>query len=260
MELNKMFAAVLIAGILAMIVGIIAEMLVHPVQLEEPAYFVDTGLEPVSVGGGDEVERIASIIPLLADADPDNGQTLTRACTACHNFEQGGGNGVGPNNWGVVGSDVAHVSDFNYSNTLQTLHETGVTWTYENLNRFLYQPRVWADGTTMSYAGMRSIEDRADLIAWLRLQADDPIPLPDEEAVAAATGATAAMNENGPATREAPDGEEAEEASATTLEEAAQDGLDQEETNDATEQTEIEQQPSEPDSESPANDEAADEN
>ena len=248
MELNKIFAAVLVAGILVMVSGIVAEMLVHPVELEEPAYFVDTGLVAVDVGGGDDVERIPSIIPLLAAADPDSGQTLTRACTACHSFEQGGGNGVGPNNWDIVGQDVAHITDFNYSGTLQTYHETGVTWTYENLNRFLYRPRDWASGTTMSYAGMRSIEDRADLIAWLRLQSDNPLPLPTDEEVAQATGATAAMNESGPATVPEPEGAAAEEAAAETLEEAAQDGMDQEEANDAVEEAEIERQPDEPDS------------
>jgi len=233
---------------------------VHPVELEEPAYYVDIGLEAVDVGGGDEVERIASIIPLLADADPDAGQTLTRACTACHNFEQGGGNGVGPNNWDVVGQQVAHVTDFGYSPKFEQLHEIGVTWTYENLNRFLYQPRVWAEGSKMSYAGLRSIDDRANLIAWLRLQASDPYPLPTEEEVTAATGATAAMNESGPATVEQPEGEAAEDAAATAMEEGADEGQDQTEINDDVEGTEIENQPAEPDSDSPQDDEAESDN
>ena len=260
MELNKVFAAVLVAGILVMLSGMISNYLVHPVELEEPAYFVDTGLVAVEVGGGDEIERIPSIIPLMANADPDAGQALTRACTTCHTFDQGGANGVGPNNWDIVGQDVAHIEGFGYSQTLEAMHETGVTWTYENLNRFLYQPREWAAGTTMAYAGMRNIEDRADLIAWLRLQSDDPFPLPDAEAVAQATGATAPMNETGPATIPEPEGELAEDAAATALEEAADDGLDQEEANDATEATEIERQPSEPDSDSPQDDGAADAN
>ena len=100
----------------------------------------------------------------------------------------------------------------------------------------------------------------ANLIAWLRLQSDDPYPLPDEEAVAQATGATAAINETGPATIAEPEGEAAEEAAATALEEAADEGLDQEEANDATEATEIELQPSEPDSDSPQGDEEAEAN
>lgn len=86
---------------------------------------------------------------LMANADPDAGQALTRACTTCHTFDQGGANGVGPNNWDIVGQDVAHIEGFGYSQTLEAMHETGVTWTYENLNRFLYQPREWAPGTTM---------------------------------------------------------------------------------------------------------------
>ncbi|MFP3386210.1 c-type cytochrome, partial [Tritonibacter sp. SIMBA_163] len=89
--------------------------------------------------------------------------------------------------------------DFNYSNTLQGLHDAGGEWTFENLNRFLYAPRDFASGTSMSYAGMDDAEDRANLIAWLRLQASDPVPLPTEEEAAALEGAMVAVNETGPA-------------------------------------------------------------
>jgi cytochrome c len=215
MELNKIFAAVLVAGILGMMVGFISESLVAPEGLEQAAYRIETGEGPAEVPQEDEVEMIPSIIPLLVTADPEAGEDLTRACTACHNFEQGGPNGVGPNNWGVVGASVAHVEDFNYSSALSGLHDAGVEWTYENLNRFLYAPRDWAPGTSMSYAGMDDAEDRANLIAWLRLQADEPEPLPTEEEAAALEGAMVAVTETGPAE---PPGEAEEETEETAAE------------------------------------------
>lgn len=227
MEFNKLFAAILVAGIIGMATGFIAESLVAPEELEQSAYFIDTGAGPAQVLQEDEVETIPSIIPLLVSADPEAGEGLTRACTACHNFEQGGPNGVGPNNWDVIGSSVGHREDFNYSNTLVSLNEAGVEWTYENMNRFLYAPRDWAPGTSMSYAGMSNAEDRANLIAWLRLQASEPVPLPTEEEAAALEGAMVEVTGTGPAE---PPGEAEDEAAET---EAEGDGAGEASTDEA---------------------------
>ncbi|MEQ9815739.1 MAG: c-type cytochrome [Azospirillaceae bacterium] len=196
--MNKIFAAILVAGILGMATGFIADGLVTPHYPEQAAYVIDTGAGPAEVEEP-EVETIPSIIPLLASADPAAGEGLTRQCTTCHNFQPGGPNGVGPNNYGVVGSQVAHNPDFNYSAATQALAEQGVEWTFENLSRFLYQPREFLPGTSMSYAGMRSAEDRANLIAWLNQQSDAPLPLPTAEEAAALEGVQVAVNETGPA-------------------------------------------------------------
>jgi|GEM_PF-394139 len=208
MEMNKIFAAILVAGILGMATGFIADGLVTPHYPERAAYVIDTGAGPAEVEEP-EVETIPSIIPLLASADPAAAEGLLRQCTTCHNFEPGGPNGVGPNNYGVVGAQVAHNPDFNYSSAMQALADQGVAWTFENLNRFLYQPREFLTGTSMTYAGMRSDEDRANLIAWLNQQSDEPLPLPTAEEAAALEGVQVAVNETGPAE---PGG--AEEASA----------------------------------------------
>ena len=51
-------------------------------------------------------------------------------------------------------------------------------WTYENLNGFLANPKGYMSGTLMAFAGLRSAQDRANVIAFLRGQADSPVPLP----------------------------------------------------------------------------------
>ncbi|MGP1395143.1 MAG: c-type cytochrome [Inquilinaceae bacterium] len=178
MELNKIFAAVLLAGIIAMSAGFVAELLIHPAPLEQNAYVVDTGAAPAEVATAEDAE-LPPIAPLLAAADPAAGESLSRACVACHSFEQGGANKVGPNLWDVVGGPKAHLDDFNYSGALQEAAAAGGEWGYEELNGFLAAPRTWLPGTTMSYAGLRNEGDRADLIAWLRTLSDSPVPLPE---------------------------------------------------------------------------------
>lgn len=186
LELNKSAAAVLTAGVVAMTAGFVANLLVHPKELEEPVYVIE------GTGGGGEAapqeEMLASVIPLLGGADPASGETLFRACQACHTVEQGGANKVGPNLWNVVGADIASHDGFSYSDALAGLEGE---WTYEKLNEFLADPRGFAAGTKMTYGGMKDVEDRADIIAYLRSLSDSPAPLPTPEEVEAAEQAAA---------------------------------------------------------------------
>ncbi|MGK9235518.1 cytochrome c family protein [Inquilinus limosus] len=194
MEFNKIFAAVLLAGIIGMATGIVADILVSPEPLKENAFKVDTSAVAPSApaeGGGSTAPAIPPIAPLLASADPAKGQQLSKACTACHTFEKGGPNKVGPNQWNLVGSPMGHKEDFNYSSAIKKKHEEGAHWTYEELNEFLAAPKTHLPGTTMTYAGMKSEKDRADLIAWLRTNADNPQPLPSPDAGAPVENAPA---------------------------------------------------------------------
>lgn len=178
MELNKIFAAVLLAGVIAMGSGFLAELLLPVQELDEPAYFVDLGIEEeaVEVAAAEEVPQ--DFVALVAGADPSAGQSIFRQCSACHTVDQGGRNGVGPNLWDVVGGPKAHLDDFNYSNSLQEMADAGGEWGFDELNGFLANPREWVPGTSMSFAGLRDIEDRAAVVAYLRSLSDDPEPLP----------------------------------------------------------------------------------
>lgn len=175
LEINKMAMAVLIAGIVAMVSGFIARGTVSPTMPEQNAYVVDLGVdaEPVIAVAVVETPSVGS---LLASADPGAGQGLSRACAACHTFDKGGVNRIGPNLWDVVDRPLAGGDGFNYS---AALTDMGGTWSYEALDGFITAPKEWASGTKMSYRGMRSAEDRADLIAWLRSLSDTPAALPE---------------------------------------------------------------------------------
>lgn len=186
MELNKIFAAVLVAGIIAMVTGFVARQLVHPVELAENAYVVDTGETPAADAAQDE-PALPDIGALLANADPAAGEAQTRACAACHTFEKGGANKVGPNLWDIVERPVASHEGFNYSSAMQG---HGGNWTFEELNGFLLNPRQWVPGTAMSYAGLKNDKNRADLIAYLATLSDNPKPFPAPQAAEAASEET----------------------------------------------------------------------
>lgn len=176
LELNKIFAAILSAGILFSVAGILGDALVQPHVPHEPAirFGAAPAPAPTQAAAPAPVEPIA---PLLASANPANGQTLAqRQCAACHSFNEGGRNAVGPNLWNVVGGPKAHVAGFGYSQALAG--RSSEQWGYEELNGFLLNPRNYLPGTRMGYAGMPSAQNRADVIAYLRSLSGSPQPLP----------------------------------------------------------------------------------
>ena len=163
MEFNKIFAAILVAGIIAMFSGFLADKLVHPHQLKEDAYPIE-GIEGAAAGGTKEAMP-EPIMGLLKSADVARGQKLSKACAACHSFDKGGANGVGPNLYDIVGKAKQAKAGYSYSGVLNA---NGVNdWNYDSLNKFLWKPKKYAKGTKMGYAGLRKPEDRAAIIAWL---------------------------------------------------------------------------------------------
>ncbi|HEX3651918.1 MAG TPA: cytochrome c family protein, partial [Rhizomicrobium sp.] len=93
----------------------------------------------------------------------------------CHTFDKGGQNRVGPNLWGVVGRERASEQGFNYTAAMKS--HPG-KWTFEELDKFLTNPRQDIPGTAMTFAGIQRDNQRADVIAYLRTLSDNPVPLP----------------------------------------------------------------------------------
>ncbi|NDU99756.1 c-type cytochrome [Pseudoroseicyclus tamaricis] len=112
---------------------------------------------------GAEEEEGPAFEEVYASADPAAGEGLFRNCRSCHAVEPGE-NMTGPTLYGVVGRPVDAVDGYAYSGALE---EHADVWTPENLSAFLENPQGFAPGTKMTYAGMRSVQDRADIIAWL---------------------------------------------------------------------------------------------
>ncbi len=185
-EFNKIFAAVLCAGIAAWMGWFISYKLVHPHMLHEDAVFIDGAA--VADSGPAAPTGPDPIMALIATADVAKGEKLSKACAACHSFDQGGPNKVGPNLYGVVGGPMAHVASFEYSASLAGF---GKNWGYDELNHFLYKPKAYIAGTKMNYAGLKKPEDRAAMIAWMKTQGSSGFPNPNASEIAAEEAALA---------------------------------------------------------------------
>lgn len=107
-----------------------------------------------------------SAAEVLAQGDAARGQDVFGRCQACHRLNDT--NGIGPHLDGVVGRAKASVPGFAYSGALRAM--SGQSWTPENLDAFLTNPRGYAPGTKMAFAGLPDAQDRADLIAYLQTQ------------------------------------------------------------------------------------------
>lgn len=123
----------------------------------QQAYVIDTGAEEVA-----EVVEEVNFEELLAAADIGRGARQFNKCAACHKLEPGA-NGTGPYLYGIVGRQKGAADGFGYSGAIGT----DDVWSPENLSAFLENPRGYAHGTSMAFAGLKSPEDRADLIAYL---------------------------------------------------------------------------------------------
>ena len=125
------------------------------------------------------------ILALLASADVAAGQKLAKKCTACHVFEAGGANKVGPALWSIVNKAKASADGYAYS---AALAQFGGKWDYQSLNAFLAKPKAYISGTKMNFAGLKKPADRANMVAWMRTMADNEAPLPTAEDIAAESG------------------------------------------------------------------------
>lgn len=129
----------------------------------------------IANGQANAVTELDPIASRLSAADATRGEKVFLQCRACHVAEKGASPTVGPNLWGLLGRTVASKSDFSYSDSLKAI---GGNWDYEKLSRYLFDPKAMAPQTRMAFSGIKSAQQRADLIAHLRTLADDPIPLP----------------------------------------------------------------------------------
>ncbi|MBL8658221.1 MAG: cytochrome c family protein [Rhodospirillales bacterium] len=178
--LEKFGAAALICAWLLFGVNFLGNMLVHVEEhvSQLPGAEASGGAATASA---EPAKPEADFATLLASADPAAGEKLFGKCKACHAIDPAGGNKVGPNLHNVVGRPVGTHEGFAYSDTLKN---KGGEWTYDHLNHFLESPKAYAPGTKMSFAGLSSAKDRAEVIAYLRANTESPPPLPEPTAKA----------------------------------------------------------------------------
>ena len=173
---------ILFAGIVALGLSILAGKFFHgddPQRPETPGYEIQ-GV--VSADGGEAEMTMAEALNMMpAEELIAAGESVFAKCQACHTLEQGGANGVGPNLYGVMGSQLGQKAGFGYSSALTS---KGGSWGWEEMNQWLAAPRRYIDGTTMGFAGLSSIEDRAAVAMYMNTFGSN-LPVPEYVAEAA---------------------------------------------------------------------------
>jgi cytochrome c len=166
-EWNKVIASVLTAMIIAMVTGIVAQGIVHPVHLEKAAYLPPGAGEGEAAAAPAAGAAPAKPDPIdMAKADPKHGEQVAKVCLQCHTFEKGGANKIGPNLFGVLSESIASVPGYTFSSALSA--DKGQKWDPDKLNVWLWKPQEFAKGTKMTFAGLPKAQDRADVIAYLQ--------------------------------------------------------------------------------------------
>jgi cytochrome c len=176
----RIMGSVLGAVLFVVAVHIASQAIYYAPPPAKPAYVV-----PGAVAKAETPAAAAAPAP-AAEAAPDfaaaipkadvmAGEAIAERCGACHDWTKGGPNKIGPNLYGVVGRPKASHPGFDYSPAMKA---KGGNWTYADLFNFLRQPAAFVPGTKMTFGGLPRAQDRLNLIAFLRMQADTPAPLP----------------------------------------------------------------------------------
>tara|TARA_Y100000590_G_scaffold462581_1_gene627098 strand:+ start:2429 stop:2977 length:549 start_codon:yes stop_codon:yes gene_type:complete len=178
-EFNKILAAIFVAIIVLIIIGKAGDFIVKIEKdgTKETAYKIDIPAEEniATESETNKIKDIKTVSILLASASLENGEKIYKKCGTCHNYKKDSKSKVGPNLWDIINRPKGYINGYAYSSALVN---SGGVWTFEELNKFLYKPKEYISGTKMNFAGLKKVEDRADLILWLRENSDNPVPLP----------------------------------------------------------------------------------
>jgi cytochrome c len=193
-RVNTIAGWVLAGGIVALGLTIVTGEYFHAERPEKMGYVVE-GVEAEAGEGAAEAEKPIEFY--LASADPAKGEQVFKKCAACHNADKGGPNALGPNLWGVLGEPIGKgAGGFAFSDALSS---KGGAWDWTGLGEWLHNPKKFAPGTKMTFAGLSKPEDRANVIAFLNQHSDAPKPIPAAPAEAAAAPAAGAESTAAPA-------------------------------------------------------------
>jgi cytochrome c len=176
-EVNKILGAILGTLLFTLSINIIAGGIFATHAPAKPGYEIAVPDTPAA--GGQAAAPVEPIANRLASADIKKGEVAAKKCLACHSFEKGGPNKVGPNLYSVVGGPRAHAQGFSYSAGMKS---AGGNWDVESLDKFLANPKAEVKNTSMTFVGIKKPDERADVIAYLNSLSDSPKPLPKPEA------------------------------------------------------------------------------
>jgi len=194
-EMNKVLGALLGTCLVLVAVHIASGAIFTPPTAAKPGYEIAVPKQAEGTGAPQAPAEVP-IETMLPTASIQKGTADVRVCQACHTFQKGQPNNIGPNLYGVVGRPVASLPGFNYSAALKA---KGGTWTFDALNTWLKDPRADVPGTLMTFAGFDDESERADVIDYLNSNSDKPLPMPKAAQAAPAPTTPAASAAPAPA-------------------------------------------------------------
>ena len=166
-ELNKILAAILVALLAAKVFCMVGDTLVNPItKLSKNVMIIAVPESDVGASHAPKEKELMPITPLLATANVANGEKSFKKCMQCHVIEKDRPHGIGPSLFGIVGRAIASMGDYTYSSAMKE-KEPGV-WDVETLNHFIHNPRKFVKGTKMTFLGLETDQERADVIAYLQ--------------------------------------------------------------------------------------------
>ena len=166
-ELTKIVAGFCGSLLILLLIQWGAELAYHSnhqkIQIASYYLEIESDIEEI-----DQVKEEIPFIEMVALADIGKGKKIFGKCKACHKLEKGA-NGTGPYLYDIVGREIASVNNYNYSSALTGMN--GI-WSEDELSAFLLKPSKYAPGTKMSYSGLTPLNDRANLVAYLKTISD----------------------------------------------------------------------------------------
>ncbi|MBV9065919.1 MAG: cytochrome c family protein [Methylobacteriaceae bacterium] len=181
-EFNKIAGGLLVTLLFTMALGVFSDAVFSHPKLAKPGYDLPAA-EEASLEAGNAPAAAAPLPERLAKADPKKGEAIAKDCAACHNFEKGAGAKIGPPLYGVVDRQRASIPGFAYSDAMKS--KPG-NWTFDELDKFIANPKGDIPGTKMAFAGEKDPQKRADIVDYLNSLSDSPKPLPQPTAAAGA--------------------------------------------------------------------------
>jgi cytochrome c len=173
-NVNRVSLSALGAVLFVMLLVAFSNLVISPRIPAVPGFALPTGVATAPA----EAPKAAPEEPLpalLAKADAKKGAQDAKICQTCHNFEKGAGPKIGPPLYGVVGRPIASVAGFAYSDSLKGVSGN---WTYEEINKMITNPKWVAADTKMTFPGEKDAQRRADILAYLQILSDSPVPFP----------------------------------------------------------------------------------
>jgi cytochrome c len=180
--------AFLVAGLVQLTGGVFGQE-----KVAKPGFKVEVAAD--TAGGAAVPDVPPDWGTVLKTADPAAGEAVFQKCKSCHNADNGGANGTGPNLWGVVGRAPGSHPGFAYSDGMKAFGAKQPIWDYQHIYEFTKGPAAYINGTKMTFVGLKQPQDRINVIAYLHAQGSTlPIPAPNPAAAApAAAPAGAAL-------------------------------------------------------------------